>query len=377
MNFSIYPDIRQVTFTFKESVLTLTFNLLTLHLSVIIPVYNEADVITTTLDRLRDTPMPEFVESMEVIIVDDCSADGSAELIEDYQAPNFVTKLIRLPVNSGKGAAVAAGVRISTGDTIVIQDADLELNPADIPALLEMMHRKNLDIVSGTRFRSGQKYPIHALPATTANRTFSFVASLITGRKITDITCGYKAVRKSLFDRLKIREKRFGFETELMMASLRDSTTTYGECDVGYIPRRKTEGKKFRISDGIGILGKTVRYGLDGKSWLSALTVAFIITFMTVNMLNVKHWKEEQRVIEWDAISYYAYLPATFIYNDLSLSFTDGYDGPHKFVFWPEKGPDGKYLIKTTMGLSVMWLPFFIAGHIDRPDNRCRCRGLL
>ena len=171
-------------------------------------------------------------------------------------------------------------------------------------------------------------------------------------------------MRKSLFDRLKIREKRFGFETELMMASLRDSTTTYGECDVGYIPRRKTEGKKFRISDGIGILGKTVRYGLDGKSWLSALTVAFIITFMTVNMLNVKHWKEEQRVIEWDAISYYAYLPATFIYNDLSLSFTDGYDGPHKFVFWPEKGPDGKYLIKTTMGLSVMWLPFFIAGHI-------------
>ena len=63
---------------------------------------------------------------------------------------------------------------------------------------------------------------------------------------------------------------------------------------------------------------------------------------MTINMLNVKHWKEEQRVIEWDAISYYAYLPAAFIYNDLSLSFTDGYDGPHKFVFWPEKGPDRK-----------------------------------
>jgi glycosyltransferase involved in cell wall biosynthesis len=335
-----------------------------LHLSVIIPVYNESDAITKTLDRLRDTPMPEFVESMEVIIVDDCSTDGSAELIEDYQATNFVTKILRLPVNSGKGAAVAEGERVSTGDTIVIQDADLELNPADIPALLETMHRNNLDIVSGTRFRSGQQYPIHALPATTANRIFSFAASLITGRKITDITCGYKAVRKNLFDRLKIRERRFGFETELMMASLRDNATTYGECNVGYIPRRKTEGKKFRISDGIGILGKTVRYGLDGKSWLSALTVAFIITFMTVNMLNVKHWKEEQRVIEWDAISYYAYLPATFIYKDLSLSFTDGYDGPHKFVFWPEKGPDGKYLIKTTMGLSVMWLPFFVAGHI-------------
>lgn len=335
-----------------------------MHLSVIIPVYNEADMITKTLDRLRDTPMPGFVESMEVIIVDDCSTDHSAELTEDYKRSDLKTKLIRLTVNSGKGAAVASGVRVSTGDTIVIQDADLELDPADIPALLEMMYCKNLDIVSGTRFRAGQKFPPHALPATIANRTFSFVASLITERKITDLTCGYKAVRKSLFEQLNLEEKRFGFETELMIRSLRDRSIAYGECDVSYLPRRKTEGKKLRLSDGIGILGKTISFGMEGKKWLSAVTVAFIITFMTFNMLNVKHWKEEQRVIEWDAISYYAYLPAVFIYNDLSLSFTDGYDGPHKFVFWPEKGPVGKYLIKTTMGLSVMWLPFFITGHI-------------
>jgi len=335
-----------------------------LNLSIIIPVYNEADVITTTLGRLDGISMPEFVESMEVIIVDDSSTDGSADLVAEYKAAGPEIKLIRLNANSGKGAAVAAGVRVSTGDTIVVQDADLELDPADIPALLEMMHRENLDIVSGTRFRSWQKYPGHACPAIIANRTFSFAASLITGRNITDLTCGYKAVRKSLFERLNLREKRFGFETELMIRSLNEISAAYGECDVRYLPRRKTEGKKFRISDGVGIPGNILRYGLAGKKWLSAVTVAFIITFMTVNMLNVKHWKEEQRVIEWDAISYYAYLPAAFIYNDLSLSFTDGYNGSHRFVFWPEKGPDGKYLIKTTMGLSVMWLPFFIAGHI-------------
>jgi glycosyltransferase involved in cell wall biosynthesis len=334
-----------------------------LNLTVIIPLYNEADVITKTLDRLRETTMPGFVKSMEVIIVDDCSTDDSVKLIGNYETAGLKTKLIRLTVNSGKGTAVAAGVRASTGDTIVIQDADLELDPADIPALLEKMHSEDLDIVSGTRFRTGQKYRGHARPATIANRTFSFFASLITGRKITDITCGYKAVRKSLYERLCLQEKRFGFETELMIRSLRDKSTAYGECDVRYLPRRKTEGKKIRISDGIGIISKTLMYGLEGKRWLSAMTVALIITFMTVNMLNVKHWKEEQRVIEWDAISYYAYLPATLIYNDLSLSFIDGYDGPHRFVFWPEKGPDGKYLIKTTMGLSVMWLPFFIAGN--------------
>lgn len=84
---------------------------------------------------------------------------------------------------------------------------------------------------------------------------------------------------------------------------------------------------------------------------------------MTATMLSEKHWKEEQRVIEWDAISYYAYLPATFIYQDLSLSFADNYKGPHKFIVWPERGPTGRYVIKTSMGLSLLWTPFFLAGH--------------
>jgi len=335
-----------------------------LNLSIIIPVYNEADVIATTLDRVRETVMPAFVDRTEVIIVDDCSTDHSAGIAESYVSKDPEIRLIRLPVNSGKGAAVTAGVRVSTGDTVIIQDADLELDPADIPALLEKLHSEDLDIVSGTRFRSGQDYPGYARPAATANRFFSSVASLMTGRKITDVTCGYKVIRKNLFDRMNLKEKRFGFETELMIRSLLDKNIMYGECDVSYQPRRKTEGKKIRISDGIGIVGKTLRYGLEGKKWLSAMTITFIITFMIINMVSVKHWKEEQRVIEWDAISYYAYLPAAFIYNDLSLSFTDNYNSPHNFIFWPEKGPDGQYVIKTTMGLSVLWLPFFIAGHL-------------
>jgi glycosyltransferase involved in cell wall biosynthesis len=335
-----------------------------LNLTIIIPVYNEADVIARTLDRVRETAMPAFVDHTEVIIVDDCSTDHSAEIAESYAGRVPETRVIRLPVNSGKGAAVAEGVRASKGDTIVIQDADLELDPADIPPLLEKLHNEDLDIVSGTRFRPGQSFPGYARLAAAANIFFSSVASLITGRKITDVTCGHKVITKTLFDRLSLKEKRFGFETEMMIRSLRDKRIRYGECNVSYLPRRKTEGKKLRISDGIGILGKTMRYGLEEKRWMSAMTIAFIITFMTVNMLSVKHWKEEQRVIEWDAISYYAYLPAAFIYDDLSLSFIDGYHGPHKFIFWPGKGPDGRYVIKTTMGLSFLWLPFFIAGHI-------------
>jgi len=308
--------------------------------------------------------MPDFVKHLEVIIVDDCSTDDSAGLADIFRDGPMETRVIRLPVNSGKGAAVAAGVRTARGDTIIVQDADLELDPTDIPALLEKIYNHKLDLVSGTRFRSGLRYPAHALPATAINRLFSAIASRLTGRKITDLTCGYKVFTRSLYDRLNLQENRFGFETELMLRALRQSGTAFGEADVTYRPRRKDEGKKLRISDGIGILTKIFRYGLAGRNWLSALIIALIVTFMTGNMLTVKHWKEEQRVIEWDAISYYAYLPAAFIHHDLSLSFADGYDGPHKLVVWPEKGPEGKYVIKTTMGLSLIWMPFFLAGHV-------------
>jgi glycosyltransferase involved in cell wall biosynthesis len=337
---------------------------LELNLSIIIPLYNEAGVIMTTLERLRDTEFPGFVEHMEVIIVDDCSSDDSASLAEAYSHRAPETRVVRLPVNSGKGAAVAAGVRAAKGDTIIVQDADLELDPADIPALLEKLHRENLDLVSGSRFRTGVRYHGHALPAIAINRLFSLIASRLTGRKITDLTCGYKVFTRSLYERLTLQEKRFGFETELVFRALRDKGTAFGETDVTYRPRRKAEGKKIRIGDGMGILTTIFRYGLAGKNWLSALIIAIIVTFMTVNMLTVKHWKDEQRVIEWDAISYYAYLPAAFVHHDLSLSFADGYNGPHKLIVWPDRGPLGKYVIKTTMGMSLIWMPFFLTGHV-------------
>ncbi|MFZ2285942.1 MAG: glycosyltransferase family 2 protein [Bacteroidales bacterium] len=335
-----------------------------MNLSIIIPVYNEAGVIITTLEKLRVTVMPDFVEHAEVIIVDDCSTDNSAGLAEEITPGSLDTRVIRLPVNSGKGAAVAAGVRAAKGDIIIVQDADLELDPSDIPALLAKLHNDNLDLVSGTRFRSGTRFPGHALPATAINRLFSSIATRLTGRKISDLTCGYKVFRKNLYERLGLKENRFGFETELMLRALHESGTAFGEADVTYRPRRKDEGKKIKINDGLGIMAKIFRYGLAGRNWLSALIIAFIVTFMTVNMLIVKHWRDEQRVIEWDAISYYAYLPAAFIYHDLSLSFADGYDGPHKLIVWPERGPEGKYVIKTTMGLSLIWMPFFLSGHV-------------
>lgn len=325
--------------------------------------YNEAGAITVTLGRIRRTVMPGFVRHVEVLVVDDCSTDGSASLVAEAAQKNPQIRVIRLPVNSGKGAAVAAGVKEAQGDTIIIQDADLELDPSDIPAMLERMHRDNLDLVSGTRFAAAKGHPGHATAAITLNRIISAIASRMTGRKITDLTCGYKLIRKDFFGSLNLREKRFGFETELMFRALRNSQTRFGEEPVTYSPRRKKEGKKIHVGDGLGIAGKLFRYGLAGKNWLSLLTVILLVAFMSGVMLKEKHWNDERRVIEWDAISYYAYLPATFIYHDLSLGYADDYKGPHKFIVWPEKGPDDRYVIKTTMGLSLLWSPFFLAGH--------------
>jgi glycosyltransferase involved in cell wall biosynthesis len=334
-----------------------------LYLTIIIPVYNEARTIAVTLDRVRKTVMPDFVEQAEIIIVDDCSTDGSAELAKKLSAGDPEVKVIRMSVNSGKGAAVAAGVTEAAGDTILIQDADLELDPADIPALLRKMQDSNHDLVSGTRFSHGERYPGHATPAVTLNRVISFVAARITGRKISDLTCGYKLIRKELFGKLNLLENGFGFETELMFKALANRKVSFAEERVSYSPRQKSEGKKIRAGDGLGIAAKLFRYGMTGKMWLSGMSIMLLIIFMAGIMLKEKHWNDERRVIEWDAISYYAYLPAAFIYHDLSLSFADNYQGPHKFIVWPERGPQGKYVIKTTMGLSIIWTPFFAAGH--------------
>jgi len=346
-------------------VLPLTTNLYTttLHLTIIIPMYNEAGVITMTMEKLRGAVMPDFVTQVEVIIVDDCSTDNSAFVAEQTSKGFPGSKVIRLPVNSGKGAAVAAGVREAKGDTIIVQDADLELDPSDIPALLRRMYNQNLDLVSGTRFSPGTGYPGYAIAAVTLNKLLSFFAARMTGKRITDLTCGYKLFRKELFEKLDLREKKFGFETELMFKALRNTASTFAEEPVSYSPRKKSEGKKISVGDGLGISAKVIKFSLEDKKWISALTVALIIAFMTLTMLREKHWKDEKRVIEWDAISYYAYLPATFIYHDLTLSFADNYKGTHKFTVWPERGPEGKYVIKTSMGLSLLWTPFFLAGH--------------
>ncbi|MEZ4997149.1 MAG: glycosyltransferase family 2 protein [Bacteroidales bacterium] len=239
-----------------------------MYLTVIIPMYNEAGAITRTLERIHDTVMPEFIRQFEVIIVDDCSTDESADLAESITAPYPQARVIGSRSTQARSSCGCRG-KGSRGDTIIVQDADMELDPADIPALLRKMHAGNFDLVSGTRFDTGRSYRGHAAAATTLNRLISALASRMTGRKITDLTCGYKLFRKDLFQNLDLREKRFGFETELMLKALRKNGVSFTEESVSYEPRRKREGKKIHAGDGLGIVFKLFRYGLARKNLVS------------------------------------------------------------------------------------------------------------
>jgi glycosyltransferase involved in cell wall biosynthesis len=332
-------------------------------LSIIVPLYNEADLVCKTLDRLKELSFPSFVTNSEIIVVDDCSTDGSYEIVEEYIKTHDRIKLLKNNINMGKGASVRTGAMHASGDVLLIQDADLEFDISDIGSLLTVMYENKLSFLSGSRFMTRHNYNKIILPTILANKIFSKLASMVSGVKITDLCCGYKVMEKELFFSLDLKENRFAFETELVMKATR-RVRPYKEVPVIYNPRLRSDGKKIRMTDSFPILTNILKYGMEAKKWISAMVIAAALIIVLGTIITDKRWQKEDKVIEWDIISYYAYLPATFIYHDLSLSFKDTYNGPHKYIFWPEKTPDGRYVIKSTMGLSILYLPFFAGGHV-------------
>jgi len=333
-------------------------------LSIIVPLYNESALVCTTLDRLGKLSLPEFVTFSEIIVVDDCSTDGSFNTVSEYIKTHEGVRLFKNEKNMGKGASVRVGALKASGDVLVVQDADLEYDPEDIVTLVNVMHEENLRFLCGSRFMNRQHYDKNILPTVIANKLFSMMASFVSGMKITDLCCCYKIIEKDMFLGLNLREKRFAFETELVMKATKVVNSSFREVPVSYNPRLRREGKKIRMTDSFPILANILKYGMKGKRWISVLVIVTALIIALGTILTDKRWQKEDKVIEWDIISYYAYLPATFIYHDPSLKFTDDYHGPHKFKIWSESIPEGKHVIKMSMGLSIVYLPFFAAGHL-------------
>ena len=231
-------------------------------LSIIIPLYNEENSIGILLEKLLSINFPAFVESSEIIVVDDFSADNSFRNVLKYTELNPSVKLIHHEINSGKGAAIKTGISYATGNVVLIQDADLELSPDDIPSMLLAMEKLNVGFVNGSRYMAGIIRPLSSYKRYIVNRLFTFLTSIIINVKITDMACGYKLFHKELYNQLHLKENRFGFEAELIIKALRFKRNNITEVPVQYFPRNEGEGKKFKNSDGLRILWTIIKYGL-------------------------------------------------------------------------------------------------------------------
>lgn len=233
-----------------------------LRLSVIVPAYNEAATAEAVARRLRELPL-----RLEIIAVNDASSDGTGELLDRLARDRLVDRVIHHPVNRGKGAALRSGFAAATGDVVVVQDADLEYNPADLPGLLEPIRRGAADAVYGSRFQGGPHRVLFFWHAV-GNHFLTLMSNMFTNLNLSDMETCYKLVRRDLLQRLPLTSDRFGFEVELT-ARLSQAGARIWELPISYSGRTYAEGKKITWRDGLAALFHIVRFNLfpPGGPW--------------------------------------------------------------------------------------------------------------
>jgi len=223
--------------------------------SVLIPVYNEQDTVAEIVERVRAAPY-----TTEVICVDDCSTDGTRDILARLLADGRVHRVIHQERNRGKGAAIRAAIAASTGDIVIVQDADLEYNPADWPALFEPLIQGRADAVFGSRFLGGTHRVLYYWHSV-GNSLLTTLSNMFSNLNLTDMECCYKAVRGELARSLPLRSERFGFEPEIT-ARLSKANARIFEVPVSYSGRTYLEGKKITWRDGVAALIHIMRYNL-------------------------------------------------------------------------------------------------------------------
>jgi len=223
--------------------------------SVLVPVYNEGPTVETIMDRLATVPL-----RLEIVAVDDASTDDSAERLERLRAAGRVHKVVRHPVNRGKGAAIRTAIAAATGDVMVVQDADLEYNPAELPTLIGPILDGRADAVFGSRFLGGPHRVLffwHSI----GNRMLTLLSNMLTDLNLTDMETCYKMVRSDLMKRLTLTSNRFGFEPELTARLARARARIY-ELPISYSGRTYAEGKKIGWKDGAAAIWHILHFNL-------------------------------------------------------------------------------------------------------------------
>ena len=228
-------------------------------LSVVMPCYNERDTIHTSLTRVLASP----VESIEIILVDDGSKDGTRDLLTQGPALDPRVRVILHEVNRGKGAALRTGFREARGRFVVIQDADLEYDPGEYPKLLQPLLDDHADVVFGTRFGGGPHRVLYFWHSV-ANHALTTLSNMLTDLNLTDMETCYKVFRREVLDQLVLEEDRFGIEPE-MTAKIAALGVRVYEVPISYHGRTYAEGKKIGLKDAFRAVYCIVRYGVPAR----------------------------------------------------------------------------------------------------------------
>jgi len=231
-------------------------------LSIVVPVYNEERYVDIVMGRLMSLALPEGVER-EIVAVDDCSRDATPAKLKAWEAKGV--KVMRHDVNQGKGAALHTGFKSATGDVVVVQDADLEYDPEEIPKLLVPILDGRADVVFGARasFTGGGCHRVMYFWHYVINKTLTVACDMLADLTLNDMECCSKMFRKEILDRVELKEKRFGFEPEVTIKVARLRCRIY-EVSVSYSGRTYAEGKKIGWKDGVSAFWCIFKYGLLG-----------------------------------------------------------------------------------------------------------------
>ncbi|MBF0353735.1 MAG: glycosyltransferase family 2 protein [Alphaproteobacteria bacterium] len=230
-------------------------------ISIVIPCYNEQATLVTIVDRVRAADISGL--EREILIVDDGSKDRSVAIIKDLAAKYSDIRLIEQSYNQGKGAALRTGFAAATGDVVLIQDADLEYNPAEYPKLLRPILDGRADVVFGSRFRSSEEMRVLYFGHYVANMVLTLASNVLTNLNLTDMETCYKLFRREIIQGIAIEENRFGFEPEVTakIAHLKPQPRIY-EVGISYSGRTYEEGKKIGLKDGFRAIWCILKYNL-------------------------------------------------------------------------------------------------------------------
>ena len=223
-------------------------------LSVIIPVYNESATVAELIARVQAVDVPK-----EIVVVDDCSTDGTYHALERLKDQHPNMRILRQPRNRGKGAALRLGFEQATGDYVLVQDADLEYDPAEYPMLLKPLIDGKADVVYGSRFLTTKEHRVLFFWHSVGNQFLTLISNMMTNLNLTDMETGFKVFRRDVIQSIKLEQNRFGFEPEVTVKIAKMKLRIY-EVGISYYGRTYEEGKKIGWKDGVKALWCILKY---------------------------------------------------------------------------------------------------------------------